>query len=150
MLDKQGYMHSRPWTRQRIRTRTRARAWTHTHKYVIRIAFPRQQWFANAPQCYIIRTLPCYVWSSWELPRSTEAKQVYLCMYKVVQIWPGQTLTCLHTNRPGSYFNHLVFKLDRFCAHVRQCTQGISYKMVVRIWSCFCLCVRDKGDCTRI
>jgi hypothetical protein len=22
-------------------------------------------------------------------------------MYKVVQIWPGQTVTCLHTNRPG-------------------------------------------------
>ena len=42
-----------------------------------------------------------------------------------------------------SYLNHLVFKLDRFCAHVRQSTQGISYKMVVRIWSCFCLCVRE-------
>jgi hypothetical protein len=21
--------------------------------------------------------------------------------YKVVQIWPGQTVTCLHTNSPG-------------------------------------------------
>jgi hypothetical protein len=21
--------------------------------------------------------------------------------FKVVQIWPGQTVTCLHTNRPG-------------------------------------------------
>jgi hypothetical protein len=30
---------------------------THTHKYVIFIAFARQQWFANAPQCYVIRTL---------------------------------------------------------------------------------------------
>jgi hypothetical protein len=28
--------------------------------------------------------------------------------YKVVQIWPGQTVTCLHTNSPG-HMNHLVF-----------------------------------------
>jgi hypothetical protein len=25
----------------------------------------------------------------------------YFQLYKVVQIWPGQTVTCLHTNRPG-------------------------------------------------
>jgi hypothetical protein len=32
---------------------------TDTHsEYVILVAFPRQQWFAKAPQCYIIRTLP--------------------------------------------------------------------------------------------
>jgi hypothetical protein len=36
--------------------------------------------------------------------------------YKVVQIWPGQTVTCLHTNSPGHiwttlYFpEHFVFK----------------------------------------
>jgi hypothetical protein len=29
----------------------------HILKYVIFIPFPRQQWFANAPECYIIRTL---------------------------------------------------------------------------------------------
>ena len=29
----------------------------HTHNYVIFIAFSRDQWFANAPQCYVIRTL---------------------------------------------------------------------------------------------
>jgi hypothetical protein len=27
-------------------------------KYVIPIAFPRQQWFVNAPECYILHTLP--------------------------------------------------------------------------------------------
>ena len=30
---------------------------THTQKYVILIAFPRPEWFANAPLCYVIRTL---------------------------------------------------------------------------------------------
>jgi hypothetical protein len=33
--------------------------------------------------------------------------------YKVVQIWPGQTVTCLHTNRPGHIWTTLydaVFK----------------------------------------
>jgi hypothetical protein len=28
-------------------------------------------------------------------------------MYKVVQIWPGQTVTCLHTNRPGHIWTTL-------------------------------------------
>jgi hypothetical protein len=30
---------------------------THTDKYVIFIAIPRQQWFANASPCYVIHTL---------------------------------------------------------------------------------------------
>ena len=44
-------------THARACTRPRARLPTHppaTHKYIILIAFPRQQWFANAPQCYVI------------------------------------------------------------------------------------------------
>jgi hypothetical protein len=28
-------------------------------------------------------------------------------MYKVVQIWPGQTVTCLHTNSPGHIWTTL-------------------------------------------
>jgi hypothetical protein len=59
MLDKQGYMHAcactRPRARAHARTSARAHAHTHTHKYIIFIAFPLKQWFANAPQCYIIR-----------------------------------------------------------------------------------------------
>ena len=27
--------------------------------------------------------------------------------YKVVQIWPGQTVTCLHTNSPGHIWTTL-------------------------------------------
>ena len=30
--------------------------------------------------------------------------------YKVVQIWPGQTVTCLHTNRPGHIWTTLYKK----------------------------------------
>ena len=33
-------------------------------------------------------------------------------MYKVVQIWPGQTVTCLHTNSPGHIWTTLYFSLD--------------------------------------
>ena len=29
--------------------------------------------------------------------------------YKVVQIWPGQTVTCLHTNRPGHIWTTLYY-----------------------------------------
>ena len=35
----------------------RARTHTHKEKYIILIAFPWQLWLANAPQCYVIRTL---------------------------------------------------------------------------------------------
>jgi hypothetical protein len=39
-------------------------------------------------------------------------RQRYNCnasIYKVVQIWPGQTVTCLHTNRPGHIWTTLYF-----------------------------------------
>jgi hypothetical protein len=38
-------------------------------------------------------------------------------LYKVVQIWPGQTVTCLHTNQSRSYLNHLVFPHFIFQKH---------------------------------
>jgi hypothetical protein len=43
-------------------------------------------------------------------------------MYKVVQIWPGQTVTCLHTNSPGHirttlYYMHCLYFL---CNYVSQ------------------------------
>jgi hypothetical protein len=34
------------------------RAHTNTDRYVILFTFPLQKWFANAPQCYVVRTLP--------------------------------------------------------------------------------------------
>jgi hypothetical protein len=34
----------------------------------------------------------------WPFFRFTK---VFLSLYKVVQIWPGQTVTCLHTISPG-------------------------------------------------
>jgi hypothetical protein len=30
-------------------------------------------------------------------------------MYKVVQIWPGLTVTCLHTDRPGHIWTTLYY-----------------------------------------
>jgi hypothetical protein len=32
--------------------------------------------------------------------------------YKVVQIWPGQTVTCLHTNSPGHIWTTLYLQLQ--------------------------------------
>ena len=32
-----------------------------------------------------------------------------LFVYKVVQIWPGQTVTCLHTNSPGHIWTTLYY-----------------------------------------
>jgi hypothetical protein len=41
----------------------------------------------------------------------TEAK--ILRTYKVVEIWPGQTVTCLHTNSPGHIWTTLY--ITGFC-----------------------------------
>ena len=57
MLDKQDYMRAcvctPPFARAPARKRTRARK-----RRQMCNTFPRQQWFANAPQYYVIRTLP--------------------------------------------------------------------------------------------
>jgi hypothetical protein len=46
MLDKQGYMHARACTRPRAPAPAHTHA--HTDKYIILIAFPRQQWFRDS------------------------------------------------------------------------------------------------------
>jgi hypothetical protein len=38
-------------------------------------------------------------------------KKTRQTMYKVVQIWPGKTVTCLHTNRPGHIWTTLYYKV---------------------------------------
>jgi hypothetical protein len=35
-------------------------------------------------------------------------------IYKVVQIWPGQTVTCLHINRPRHIWTTLYLYTDLF------------------------------------
>ena len=40
---------------------TRKRARAHTHKHVVRIGCPLER-LANAPQCYVIRTLPVLIY----------------------------------------------------------------------------------------
>ena len=40
-------------------------------------------------------------WKGWTLWPNAK--------YKVVQIWPGQTVTCLHTNSPGHIWTTLYF-----------------------------------------
>ena len=44
----------------------------------------------------------------WYISRYTWFK------YKVVQIWPGQTVTCLHTNSPGHIWTTLYVCSDAF------------------------------------
>ena len=60
MLDKQGYRRTRACTCSRVRASTRTHARTLMHKqiwkYVILVSHD-SNWFANALQCYVIRTL---------------------------------------------------------------------------------------------
>jgi hypothetical protein len=39
-------------------------------------------------------------------------------MYKVVQIWPGQTVTCLHTNSPGHIWTTLYLYYPTRCMSI--------------------------------
>jgi hypothetical protein len=63
MLDKQGYTYTRAQAPMHTRT--------HTYKCVIHIGFPQQQQFVNAPQYYVIHTLPVVLFV-----------KVY-CLYKI-------------------------------------------------------------------
>jgi hypothetical protein len=56
------------YARMRMHMPTRPETHTHarTEQYIMLIAFRRQQPFATAPQCYVIRTLSvCLVLSSY-------------------------------------------------------------------------------------
>jgi hypothetical protein len=57
ILGKEGYTRAR----RRIHQHEHSRVRTHTQEYVIQLALPREQWFANALQCYITRTLPVLI-----------------------------------------------------------------------------------------
>ena len=63
-------------------TRSHAHAYVHapghppppTHKYIILTVFTRQQWYANAPQCYVIHTLSVLVFWAFSVKSFGEKK----------------------------------------------------------------------------
>ena len=80
MLKKQDYVY------------TRVRARTHTHTiYIIFIAFPRQQWFANGAQCYVICTLSVLLtWSLYLMDRFRYVGAVNIFEVRVKSVlWYG-------------------------------------------------------------
>jgi hypothetical protein len=50
-------------------------------------------------------------------------------LYKVVQIWPGQTVTCLHTNRPGHIWTTLYITKSP-CWDTNCCTSAHTYALL--------------------
>jgi hypothetical protein len=59
--------------------------------------------------------------------------------YKVVQIWPGQTMTCLHTISPGHIWTTLYYIL--LCVCVCACGCGCMGR------TCFCACNLTYAAC---
>jgi hypothetical protein len=53
-------------------------------------------------------------------------------LYKVVQIWPGQTVTCLHTNSPGHIWTTLYIQTLLHVSAPLGHLQGVIHS---RIWS---------------
>ena len=70
--------------------RTRIACWitnaTNAHsEYVILMAFSLQQWFTNAPQCYVIRTLPVFDFTVGQEPKSGLGRlNVYVCKSQTI------------------------------------------------------------------
>ena len=60
MLDKQGYMHALARTRPRCRSQARTRCHTHTNTQYL-LLFHGNSGYSKAPQCYVIRTLPIFM-----------------------------------------------------------------------------------------
>ena len=56
-------------------------------------------------------------------------------MYKVVQIWPGQTVTCLHTNSPGHIWTTLYYRTSWYETIVK-CFGIIEMLVDITILSC--------------
>ena len=67
-------------------------------------------------QCLNCTSVPELYFSAWIVLQCLSCTSVPE-LYKVVQIWPGQTVTCLHTNRPGHIWTTLYFS----AWVVRQC-----------------------------
>ena len=64
---------------------------THTYRLtlLVHVSLPFSFSRSFTPRPLIVETYSCFL------------------IYKVVQIWPGQTVTCLHTNRPGHIWTTL-------------------------------------------
>ena len=71
-----------------------AHALAHTHKYVIFIAFPRQQWFANAPQCFVLSWFLVFARCAHHAntPKKNKKKT---SIYSTVIVWNKDCLSCL-------------------------------------------------------
>jgi hypothetical protein len=60
----------------------------------------------------LLNTRP--LWSRWIKYIPSLLSNILAPKYKVVQIWPGQTVTCLHTNSPGHIWTTLYYFLCKF------------------------------------
>jgi hypothetical protein len=56
--------------------------------------------------------------------------------YKVVQIWPGQTVTNLHTNRPGHIWTTLYYQLHRILYWWRYVCPEYSFHLLLFTATC--------------
>ena len=100
-----------PWCGARWRWRASHYQVTHHSACKARGQFEERYYFVRVGSD--LSTLPLISDSLSDNPAIAGLKFLCLCgwmrapMYKVVQIWPGQTVTCLHTNRPGHIWTTL-------------------------------------------
>ena len=106
---KATYMHAHAHTcvtgYPHVRTHAR------THKYILLIAFARQQWFAKAPQFYVIPYVVCFI--------ITETEGVY-CAVRTGP-WNKQIMfRCLSGNQSLSYVQ-ILYRLHALMFPVCDC-----------------------------
>ena len=113
-----------------------ARYHAHTQKYIILIVFPWQQWLANAPHCYIIRTLAvlCLTWfrQTWSNAEMHADNSTYtyttLLFYLHTLIHNNHSFKHVHLSLP--YYSRRYFNMEdgrvawmkrRFIKHFSRC-----------------------------
>jgi hypothetical protein len=71
----------------------------------------------------------------------------YCTWYKVIQIWPGQTVTCLHTNSPGHIWTTLY--LEKYAVKILRIIRSAFILRAVYWISCCQLCTPNFAEVAR-
>ena len=104
------------------------------HKYIIRIAFPRQQWFSNALHCYVMRTLLVLLLL---FVRVYMCAYVHIYMYMDIGLYISVCCVCVM----------YIYMFMCLCIYVYICTYVCVYVVCVCVWL---LCINLSSKISKL
>ena len=141
MLDKQGYMHARAYTRPRARPHARARAHTHTHTQMSNIYCFSTATITgerNAPQCYIVLILPVSFSFSLTLIIAARERRRKVCFYLILRGYlhtaaTSTTITYSEIKKLNSRSLVILWTTNRPNLNL-ECQSGVSSLLLSSHW----------------